>query len=183
MTKSLDGNIDAYTDFDVIEMENDMLKALTELEAYDVGVPGTEVIFVPGEINRAVIAEMIGRIEETVKANVGDSVSIMEVKTFKEFDKIITTIAPTSNNTAWVHEFQNNTIQQLSSKSVETRSVTLPPHSDFITLSNGEFIITGYRDQVIRRVISDGKESVIVSTKPLHPVKSVRHRQTISWSP
>ena len=55
MTTSLDSNIDAYTDFDVIEMEIDMFKALTELEAYDVGVPDTEVTYVQGEINRAVL--------------------------------------------------------------------------------------------------------------------------------
>ena len=49
MTTSLNSNIGAYTDFDVIEMETEMLKALTELDAYDVGVPDTAVTFVPGE--------------------------------------------------------------------------------------------------------------------------------------
>ena len=168
MTTSLDSNIGAYTDFDVIEMEIEMLKALAELEAYNVGVPDTEVTYVPGEINRAVIAEMIGRIEEKT-ANVDDSVTVEEVKTFKEFDKAIRTVAPISSNQAWVREFQNYTIKQLSLQSQETNSVTLPPHDDFITSSNGDFIVTGYKDQVIRRVTSAGKVSDIVSTKPLHP--------------
>ena len=102
MTTSLDSNIGAYTDFDVIEMETEMLKALSELEAYDVGVPDTEVTFVPGEINHAVIAEMIGRIEET-KAHVDDSVTVEEVKTFKEFNKqICTVIDPIARKKAWV---------------------------------------------------------------------------------
>ena len=109
MTTSLDSNIGAYTDFDVIEMEIEMLKALKELEAYDMGVPDTEVTFVPGEINRSVIAEMIGRIEET-SANVDASVTVEEVKTFKEFDKIIHNIAPISSNQAWVADNKSDTI-------------------------------------------------------------------------
>ena len=168
MTTSLDSNIDAYTDFDVIEMEIDMLKALTELEAYDVGVPDTNVTFVPGEINRAVIEEMIGMIEETT-VNVDDSVSVMEVKTFKEFDRFLTTIAPISSNQAWIRQFQNYRIKQVSLQSTETNSVTLPIHTDFITLGNGDFIMTEYGNKVIRRVTSAGKVSDIISTKPLHP--------------
>ena len=156
MTTSLDSNIGAYTDFDVIEMEMDMLKSLTELEAYNAEVPDTEVTYVPGEINRAAIEEMIGRMEET-SVNVDASVTVEEVKTFKEFDKYILTIAPISSNQAWVADNKSSTITQLSLQSTETNSVTLPPHDDFITLSNGDFIVTGYKDQVIRRVTSAGK--------------------------
>ena len=179
MTTSLDSNIGAYTDFDVIEMEMEMLKALTELEAYNVGVPDTEVTFVPGEINRGVIAEIIGRIEETKanvdasvtveEVNVDASVTVEEVKTFKEFNKQIGTIDPKSSNQAWVADNKSNTIKQLSLQSTETSSVTLPIHNYFITLSDGDFIVTGYKDQAIRRVTSPGKVSDIVSTKPLHP--------------
>ena len=168
MTTSLDSNIEAYTDFDVIEMEIEMLKALTKLEAYNMGVPDTEVTFVPGEVNRAVIAEMIGRIDET-KANVDDSVTVEEVKTFKEFDNRIYKIAPISSNKAWVSEIKNNTIKQLSLQSTETNSVTLPPHNDFISLSNDDFIVIIYKNQAIRCVTSAGKVSDIASTKPLHP--------------
>ena len=168
MTTSLDSNIGAYTDFDVIEMEIEMLKSLAELEAYDVGVPDTEVTSVPGEINRGVIAEMIGRIGE-ITANVDASVTVEDVKTFKEFDKIITTIAPISSDRAWIHEHKNNAIKQLSLQGKETNSVTLPPHNDFITLSNGDFVVTDVMNRAIRRVTSGGKVSDIVSTKPLHP--------------
>ena len=168
MTSSLDSNIGAYTDFDVIEMEIEMLKALAELEAYDVGIPDTDVTYVPGEINRAVIAEMIGRIEETA-VNVDDSVTVEEVKTFREFDKTILTIAPISSNQTWVAARDSNTLKQLSLRCMETNSVTLPLHTDFVTLSNGDFIVTHGKDQVIRRVTSAGKVSDIVSTKPLHP--------------
>ena len=168
MTTSLDSNISAYTDFDVIEMEIGMLKALSELEAYDVRVPVTEVTFAPGEINRALIAEMIGRIEET-SASFDASVTVEEVDTFKEFDKMIQTIVSITRNQAWVADNKSYTIKQLSLQNTETNSVTLPPHNDFITLTNGDFIVTHYQDQVIRRVTPDGKVSDIVSTKPLHP--------------
>ena len=167
ITKSLDSNISAYTDFDVIEMEIEMLKALSELEAYNVGVPDTEVTFVPGDINHAVITEMIGRIEET-SANVDASVTVEEVKTFNEFDKRIYAIAPVSDTHAWIKELSNYTIKQVSLQSTDTNSVTLPPHGDFITLSNGDFIVIGYTGQVMQRVTSAGKVSDIVSTKALH---------------
>ena len=155
MTTNLDINISAYTDFDVIEMEIDMLKALSELKAYNVVRFDTEVTYVPGEIKRATIEEMIG--------------SIVEVKTFKEFNQTIATIAPISSNQAWIREFENCTIKRLSFQSTDIKSVTLPSHSDFIALSNGDCIVTCYKDQVIRRVTSAGKVSDIVSTKPFHP--------------
>ena len=168
MTTSLDSNIGAYTDFDVIEMEIEMLKVLTELEAYNGDRSITEVKYVPGEINRAVIAEMIGRIEETT-ATFDAGVNIEEVKTFNEFDEIIRTISPMSSDQAWVGDYEINTIKQLSLQSTETKSVTLPPHCDFITLSNGDFIVTHYTDQEIRRFMSAGNVGDIVSTKPLSP--------------
>ena len=169
MTTSLDDNIDAYTDFDVIEMEIDMLKALAELEAYNVDSTVIELTFVPGKINHVVIEEMIGRIEETAKANVDESVSVEEMETFTEFKKMINTVAPISNDQAFVSEFQNYTIKKLSLHSTETNAVTLAPHSGFVPLSDGDLIVIGYKNQAIRRVTSAGKESVIVSTKPLHP--------------
>ena len=168
MTTSLDSNIGAYTDFDVIEMEIKMLKALTELEAYNGDRSITEVKYVPGEINRAAIAEMIDRIEETT-ATFDAGVNIEEVKTFNEFDEIIRTIAPMPGDQALVGDDEINTIKQLSLQSTKTKTVTLPPHSDFITLSNGDFIVTHYKDQEIRRFMSAGKVSDIVSTKPLSP--------------
>ena len=168
MTTSLESNIGAYTDFDVIEMENEMLKALTEVESYDVEVPDTKVMYVPGEINRAVIEEMIGRIEETA-VNVDASVTVEEAKTFNEFGKGIRTIAPISSYQAWTREVKTYTIKELSLQSTETDTVTLPPHNDFITLSNGDFILTDIEYQAIRRITPAGKQSVIVSTKPLSP--------------
>ena len=57
----------------------------------------------------------------------------------------------------------------MSLQGKETKRFTLPPHNDFITLTNGDFIVTHYEDQVIRRVTSVGKVSDIVSTKPLYP--------------
>ena len=171
MTTSLDSNIGAYTDFDVIEMEIEMLKVLSELEAYDGRVPDTEVTFVPREINRVLIEDMVGKVEETVKAtslNV-DDVSVDEEETFKEFDIRIQTIAPISSTQAWVVDDESYTIKQLSLRNKETNSVTLPPHTDFITTSNGDVIVTEITNQAIRRVTSAGTESVIATTKPLNP--------------
>ena len=169
MTTSLDSNIDAYTDFDMIKMEIEMLKSLTELEMYDVDVRDTEVTYVPGEINRATIEEMIGRIKDTPRINVTDSVCVMEMKTFDGFNRKIRAIAQTSSHQAWIRESKNYAIKQVSLQSTETKSVTLPPHVDFITLSNGDFIVTNSNDQVIRRFTSTGKPSDMVSTMPLHP--------------
>ena len=162
MTSSLDTNISAYSDYDVIEMEQEMLAALREIESYNVNVMATVATFVPGEINEEAIEEMIGAIEETTM------VHVEEIKTFKPFDSIIYTIAPISCIQAWICDNKRDSIKQLSSQSTDTKSVTLSPRFDFITLSNGDFIVTNHNQQGIKRVTADGKVSDIINTKPLH---------------
>ena len=170
MTISLNSNIDAYSDFDVIEMETEMLRALADVEAYDVGVRDMAVTYIPGEVNRPLIEEMIGRIEETVEANTDDNMRVIEEKTFKEFDAIIRTISPMSRVMAYVGDNRSFDIKQLSTISMITRNIALPSDRiDFITVRNGDFVVSGYKNQVLRRVTSAGEESIILRTKPLHP--------------
>ena len=51
-------------------------------------------------------------------ANVGDSVSVIEVKPLKEFDSKITAIDPLSSNQDW--GFQHFTIKQWSLQNIKT---------------------------------------------------------------
>ena len=170
MTTSLETNIGAYSDYDLIEMELEMLTALREVETYNVKIAKPEIIFVPGEINQQALEGMIGTVEETTFTNIDDKVSVEQVKTIKDFNVSIRTIAPISHSQAWVRNTKSNDIKLLSSQSTETTSYSLPPNADFIVLSNGDFIVSDFKNQEIRRVLkSTGEGSVIVKTKPLHP--------------
>ena len=169
MTTSLDGNIGAYTDYDLLEMEQEMLTALEEVEKYDVERVSSEVTFVPGQIIQGQIEEMIGEIKESdTDIDTGNNISVEGLRTLKCFDERLRTISPISSTQAWVGGNKSNIIKQLSSQGTETNNITFSNHSYFIS-SNGDFIVTDYKNQVIRRVTSDGKEQVIVRTKPLYP--------------
>ena len=143
-----------------------MLAALVEVESYDVDTSCT-VEFVSGKINKDLIKDMIGRVEETATI-IDDGANVIEMKTFTEFHSMINTITPKTDKLAWVGEIGSAEIKLMSSQSKEIVSRGLA-HTDFITLDNGDFIATGLGGQEIRRVTSAGKFSVIVNTKPLHP--------------
>ena len=171
ITISLDKNILAYNDFDLLEMEQEMLRVLREVETYDVDRTATAVKFVPGEIDEGVIAKMIAELQETTMTKGEVEVNFEEEKRLNEFDKMINTIVPISDTQAWVGDISGtNDIKLLSSQNLKTQHMTLQTYNDFITLGNSEFVVTDYDKQAIRRVSSDGKESDIVSTKPLHPI-------------
>ena len=132
MTSSLDSNISAYNDYDVIEMEQDMLSALKEVES-DIASRSTSVVkFLPGEINEKAIENMIGRIEETAMTSVDDTLIIEEIKSFKEFVGGICTINPISSTQAWISDIYGCAIKLLSLQNKETRSITLPLYFDFV---------------------------------------------------
>ena len=118
MTSSLDTNISAYSDYDVIEMEQEMLAALREVESYNVNVVATVAKFVPGKIKQEAIEEMIGVIEETTM------IHVEEIKTFKPFDNIIYTIAPISCTQAWVgnYMYESDDIKLLSFQNTEIKN-------------------------------------------------------------
>ena len=169
MTTSLDSNIGAYTDYDLLEMEQEMLTALEEVEQYDVALVSSEVTFVPGEIIQSLIEEMIGEIKESDKdIDTCTSISVEEVWTLKCFDGIVVTISPISSTNAWVGCNKSNIIKQLSSQGTETNNITISNSNNVISI-NGDFIVTDFTKQAIRRVTPQGKEQVIVRTKPLHP--------------
>ena len=207
MTTSLDTNIAAYSDYDVIDMEQQMMKVVTEVESYDVDV--NAVTFVPGELDRGLIEGMIGeidngtttegddsasvegeatkydddsarveggrnrddddRIEEEETVDDDDTVSIEEIKTWKEFHDMIKSIVPISDTQAWVGDNRSTVIKLLSCHNVIAYRRSLTSFCDFITLNNGDFIVTSYKNREIRRVTATGEESVLVCTKPLHP--------------
>ena len=65
MTTCLDSNIDAYNDYDLLEMDQEMTKTLQEVESYDVSPTISGLKFVPGKINKHQIKEMIGDVKKT----------------------------------------------------------------------------------------------------------------------
>ena len=169
ITISLDSNIGAYNDYYLLEMEQEMLTALQEVESYDVDRAAT-VKFVSGEINEGLVAKMIGELQEITMRKDEAEVKVEEEKTFKEFEKMVHTIVPISDTQAWVDDVSGSKdIKLLSTRNKETKIMTLKTYFDFTALGNGDFIVTNYSKQAIRRVTSAGKESVIVNTKPLHP--------------
>ena len=168
ITISLDSNISAYNDFDLLEMEQEMLTTLQVVEAYDVDSAATAVKFVPGEIDEGLIAKMIGEMQETMMTYVDDEVHIEEEKSFKEFDRTITTIASISDTQAWVGDTSNE-IELISSQNENAHRMTFKTFYDAIALCTDNLIATNPSKQTIQRVSSHGKESVIVNTKPLHP--------------
>ena len=167
MTSRFENNISEYTDHDIIEMDMHMLTVLREIESVDVDCIDTAVKFESGKINEAQLEEMIGKIEQTA-TNGEVNVTVQEVQTFKEFDNWIENITPVSNDKAWISDCKGN-VKFISQQKAETQKKTLPPFNDFTVLNNGDFIIINFDDKVIRRVTSDGKESVVTSSKPLHP--------------
>ena len=168
MTTVLESNIGEFSDYDFIQMEQDMLTVFREVELYNVGLAPLAVKFEPGEINHRLILEMIGRIEETATSNVDDNVRVEEVKAFDEFEGTIWTISPISETEAWASDDSAN-IKLLSVQEGKAKDWMLNACADFIILSDGDFITTHYNNQVVRRFTSCSKEVDIVSKKPLHP--------------
>ena len=166
MTTSLDINIAAYNDFDIIEMEQEMLKVVTEVESYDVNRALSAVKFIQGDVDKGLIEEMIGKFENAM------AIDENEMETLKEFapSGIIKSIVPISDTTAWVGDYNSNVIKLLSCDDVTTnqRHVTLDHYGDFITFGHNDFIVA-YQNHEIRRVTSAGRETIIVNTKPLYP--------------
>ena len=154
-----------------------MLTALREVESYKMNHATSTGTFVPGELKREVLQEMIGAIKETTSTKLDEGLKINEIETFKEFDGSILTIAPTSNTRAWVGDITSDEIKQLTLQKTEANSITLPSFTDLITLSNGDFIVTDRGNYEIRRIKSAGKEKIIANTKPLRPT-CIRETQT-----
>ena len=174
MTTSLDRNITTYSDFDVIEMEQDLFKAVGELESYH-GILSTSARkLAPWKKNEEIYQKLIHEIEELIQTNVNDRVSIEELRSFKISDNPINNIAPISDTDAVVDDITGS-IKLLSEEKVKAKNIEL--NDGFIAISKDEFIVRDYDNQVIRRVMSNGKKSIISKTKPLHPT-SISKTQT-----
>ena len=169
MTTSLDNNNGAYTDYDVIEMEEEMLKTLKEVESYDVSPITPHKKLILGQINQNLIEDMIGGVVETETTDAHDSASVEEITTFKKFNSVIYSISPASGTHAWIRDYTRNDMKLFSLKGTEKNSIAYNCLGDFIGLPNGEFIVTDYDNLKLRRIKQNGKSSVIASTKPLYP--------------
>ena len=166
---NLETNSAAYSDYDVIEMEEKMLTVLREIESYDADHATSGFNFVQGDVNEELIKKMIGGIEEK-RMTVGmDRVNVTEVKTFKKFDHQVNTIATKSSSEAWVGGALGSDIKHFSLKSMFTKRKTLGSWNDFITLTDDDFIVTYRKDKEIRRVTDKGKIDSVLSTEPLYP--------------
>ena len=167
MTTSLDTNVYAYNDYDLIEMERDMLKVLTEAESYEESTLKTS--FTLGEINPEELEKMIiGEIEETETKK--GSVNLIELKTFKQFQYPVPRIYPFSDTDAWVGDDEEDYVKKLSLSLIDMKEeIKTLPGEGFIPLCNGDFIISDDANQEIRRVTPNGAEIVIMKTAPLRP--------------
>ena len=178
MTRSLDSNITAYSDYDLLEMEKEMLTVLNEIEANDLDLAVSIVKFAPGQINQGLIEKMIGAFEEMAMPNVNDRVSVEdndhvsveEVRAFENSDNAVFGISPVSNTHAWVGYRESDDIRLLSLQKDEIECcISLTSYSDFVALGNDDFIVNYYDKQVIRRVTLHRQDNVFEHTKPLHP--------------
>ena len=97
VTFKLVNSVESYSDYDLIEIQQDMLIALEEVESFDEKLANPTGKFVPGETNERTLEEMIGKMEES---------SILgEVKSIKMFNNPIDNISPISNAGAAVVEW------------------------------------------------------------------------------
>ena len=165
MTTALDSNIAAYSDFDLLEMEEEMLTEVEKLRTYKVANNRKVPVFLPGKIDLNSLQKIIGEVQEE-DINVCQEV----INSFKAFDSVIWTLFPTSETEAWMSAKEVGEIKLMSTLG---KAVTRASHSktSFIVLSNGDHIVVNYKSQTIGRVTSDGTETVLLSTKPLSPIK------------
>ena len=193
ITTSLDSNIAAYSDYDVIEMEQQMLAVMGEVESYDDELAALGAAFVQGEVDEALLEKMIGKMEDGNKTdkdntvsvekmktltgfdedgkntNKDETVSVQEMKTITELHDLILSIAPISETEAWVAKVCGDGIELLSCQNMKANFMTLEGLYDFVILSNSDFIYITLTNRKIRRVTSTGEDTVLVPTKPLYP--------------
>ena len=170
MSTSLYSNIRAYSDFDVIEMERDMMRALEEVEEFHVDIGTSPVVFMPGVIDAELIGKMVGNTTEASMAYGDNSVIVNEIETFStQFDSMIRSIAPVTHTHAWIGDNKHVGIKCLSLEDIETRSRSLPQWYDFVMLNNGNLVLTDYDNKLIRQITTNGKATVTMKTKPFCP--------------
>ena len=165
MTTALDSNVEAYSDFDLFEMEEEMLTEVRKLWTYNSANNSKVSVYLPGKMDVGVLHKMIGEVQEE------DTNEYQEVvNTFKPFDAEIWTIFPISETEAWMSAKKVKEIKLISTSGNE---VTQMGHTktNFIVLSNGNHIVVNTKSQIIERVMSDGTKNVVFSTQPLFPLK------------
>ena len=169
LTTCLESSNAEYSDYDVIETDQKMLTALEEIEQCNVNRPASVVRYVPGDINEGLLRGMIGTIEDST-TNIDAIMKVEDIETFKVCDETIRNIAPISDTQAWVDNSSDKHIALMSIEKGEIKHMKFSSYfRDFISLSNDQFIAISAKTQTIRRVLSNGKESVIAKTKPLRP--------------
>ena len=171
ISKSLDVKIREYSDYDMIEMEQEMLTVEKELESYRNESDSMSVEVRLGELNREILEEMVGEIKQNKTAYINDDVVVHKVKSFTVSENAVINIVPKSNTQAWFDDSEIGikllTVKRSGGMEIETR--ILPPFNYFTVLANGDIIATDTENQVIREVKPDGTDTIIASTKPLLP--------------
>ena len=107
-------------------------------------------------------------------------VTVAEIATFQPFDKKkIHQISAISATEAWVGGGGDSDIALLSTTTQEIKRTSFP-HTDFVTLKNGDHIATVLMGQnylqTVRRITPDGSNNLIASTAPLFPAFISRTR-------
>ena len=167
VSTSLDVNIGEYSDHDVIETEQEMLLTKEELESYVVKRNAASVELFFEELNQELVLKMTGQIKQVPILQPKDNdVTLHIIKTAEHSKNQILSVIPISETDAWIYS-DKNAIKVMSIQSKGSR--TIPSLAYFTMLENGDLIVTDSENKVIRRINSDGKETVIAHTKPLQP--------------
>ena len=169
MTNSLDQNIGAYSDHDVIEMEQELLKGVEKLDILCAQSSGP-VLFSPGQVDIIAIEKMVGDVHgvEKVGSKEDTDVSVEKIRTLCVFDHRILAISPVADNQAWVADGKTLSIKLVNTSNDEIIKRILEKRGGFITLSNGDHIVI-HHNNTVRRVTAGGNVSVIMNPSPFIP--------------
>ena len=114
-------------------------------------------------------------------------VGVMKINTFKVFysdnRSIMTTIAPMSDNEAWIANSQKSSIKLYTTGNKEIGRKQLEGGGTFAMLSSGDHIITGFHGTLLR-VAADGKVTTLMIPSQSPLVSSgvfYSSTQTLRW--
>ena len=171
MTNSLDQNIGAYSDYDLIEMEQDLLREVEQLDMLCAQTDG-RVLFSPGQIDPIAIEKMVGEVNTDnteIPTNEDTNIRVEKIRTFSISNDRIIAISPVTDKQAWIADSKSVLIKLLNTSDGVLDKRVLERKGAFITLSNSDHIVIHPSNNTIQRVMPDGRLSVIMDVSPLIP--------------